>query len=379
MKPLLTTLLLLAGHTFSSAQANDPISIKLNKLNFSPGDTLAFSCNIANYKTLGLESATLNLWIEDVNRTKTWKFRYPVMNGQLAKTRLAIPDSLKPGVYAINFIIQKGLFSVYGKVRDTKLPSLKYFILTNDRKSHSDTLHLSKEGRFALENVVFDNEASFLFSPVKSKTGNELFIGVVTPLDSMFVPEAVLTQLITVGITDHQQVNDVAYEFQWDEAILKGTLPNVTVTAKQKKKGQLFNEEYTSPFFRQDDNQARWFDGFEDPQLSKTANLENFLLSRVPNFRKETDYNEHTITYYLRGDVAHVFLNEMPVPTEFDINTINPSEIALIKVINSPTMINRMGDGAAILIYLKRGNYYSDPNMKHNFVFKGYTPQVSSW
>jgi hypothetical protein len=156
-------------------------------------------------------------------------------------------------------------------------------------------------------------------------------------------------------------------------------LPHVTVTAKQKKSVQQFNDEYTSPFFRQDDNQARWFDGFEDPAVYKSANITNLLYARVPNFMKTHDFITNEVKYTLRGDQAFVYLNEMPLPNDFDINTLNPSEIAVIKVINGPTMINRMGNGAAILIYTKRGNYYSDPNVKRNFILKGYTPQLSAW
>jgi hypothetical protein len=296
----------------------------------------------------------------------------------LPRTKLVISDSLKPGTYAINFVIQKGLYALWGRVKDNRQPSVNYFVVTKDDKTHLSSVALTKQGEFVLNNLIFDNEATVIFSPVKSNQENDLWIDVIAPLDSVFKPEAVLTQLITVGTAEPDETT-TSYEFIWEDAQQKDMLPHVTVTAKQKKKVQQFNDEYTSPFFRQDDNQARWFDGFEDPAVYKSANITNLLYARVPSFMKTHDFITNEVKYTLRGDQAFVYLNEMPLPNDFDINTLNPSEIAVIKVINGPTMINRMGNGAAILIYTKRGNYYNDPNVKRNFIIRGYTPQLSAW
>ena len=374
MKTLLA--LLLIASTLS-ASSNDSVAIRINKLRFSPGDTIRFSCVVSNYKTLGLEAATMNVWIEDVNRNSLSKFRYPMVDGSLPKTQLVISDSLKPGIYAINFAVQKGLFSIYGRVRDNKHETVNYFLITKDGKSHVNTITPAKGGEFGIDNIVFDNEASLIFTPGKSKEVNDLFIDVITPLDSPFVPAVALTQLITVG-QPTQQESAMSYEFHWEDVQENG-LPHITVTSKQKKTVQQFNEEYTSPYFRQDDNHARWFDGFEDSYLSGTANLANFLMSRVPNLSVQMDHVNHREVVYLRNEAASVYLNEILLPEGFGLNDINPADIALIKVINGPSMINRFGKGGSILIYTKRGGYYTDPRMRHNFVISGYTPQLSYW
>lgn len=373
-----TLLILLLVAFCLPASSNDSVFIRINKLRFAAGDTVSFSCNVANFKTLGLESATMNVWIEDVNRTSLWRYRYPMINGALPKTKLVISDSIKPGIYAINFAVQKGLYSVYGKIRDYRQKPVNYFLVTKDGKSHLNTITPAKGGEFAIENIVFDHEASLIFTPDKSKATNDLFIDLLTPLDSAFVPAVALTQLITLGVPPQQDM-ETSYEFDWDAVQEKNMLPHVTVTARQKKTIEHFSQEYTSPFFRQDDNHARWLNGLEDPHLSGTANLKNFLISRVPNLTIDMDYVNRTEAISLRGEPVTVYLNEMAMPPDFSVNDLNPADIALIKVINGPTMINRFGNGAAILIYTRRGDYYTDPRLRHNFVLSGYTPQVAAW
>lgn len=57
--------------------ASDSLQVNMTSMQLKTGDTLDFKCVIPDFEALKLLNATLNVWIEDVQRTKRWKFRYP--------------------------------------------------------------------------------------------------------------------------------------------------------------------------------------------------------------------------------------------------------------------------------------------------------------
>src|ERR1700755_1623129 len=81
--PRLLSIVLLAfaaGH----AAAEDSLKVSLNKTLFLRGDTLDFSCVLPDALSRKLPTATLNVWIEDIGRNKRWKYRYPILNGEVS-------------------------------------------------------------------------------------------------------------------------------------------------------------------------------------------------------------------------------------------------------------------------------------------------------
>ena len=78
--------------------AADSLQITMKTKTFLKGDTLEFSCSIPNFKEMRLQSATLNVWIEDVEKHSRWKFRYPILDGEIAAS-LAISDKIPDGSY----------------------------------------------------------------------------------------------------------------------------------------------------------------------------------------------------------------------------------------------------------------------------------------
>ena len=72
MRMLLLFICLLT--TGSLLNAADSLQVLLNTSSFVKGDTLEFACTVPDYAKLKLAGATLNIWIEDVEKTKRWKF-----------------------------------------------------------------------------------------------------------------------------------------------------------------------------------------------------------------------------------------------------------------------------------------------------------------
>ena len=153
------------------------------------------------FKESKLTSATLNLWIEDLDKKRRWKFRWPIINGEVLGS-LAIKESIPEGRYAFNFLVQRGYFRISGEVKehDKKEPQINYMmVLKNKKGSYLDNTAVNDDGQFKLKSTLFEDSAYFIFTPVKKVKNNYLQIKIETPLDSAFVPVLHETAFITVG------------------------------------------------------------------------------------------------------------------------------------------------------------------------------------
>ena len=368
MKPLLTLISFLLLHTVSAQ--DDSLFIHINKLSFPAKDTITFECAVPNYSQRHLATATLNVWIESLEDKKIWKYRYPVINGK-AEAALAISDSIKPGKYAINFILQQGLFKLDGTLRNNySYNKINYLMLTKTKESYFNAVELNERGDFNLKNIVFENEAYFIFTPGGKKKSNDLFISIHAPLDSLFSPRGIFTQVIDVK--PELQKNTVAtgtYRFNFDKTYANTTLPNVTVYAKAKTKQEEFEKNFVSGNFG---NATRTFDGLDDASIANTPNIVTFLLGRIPGLRTEDDG-----TIFWRNQSVAIFIDEYRVEN-FELQYINSYDIASIKFYQSASGITP-GAGPAIAIYLKRGAEDNNKTRRYRFLVKGYTPIEEEW
>jgi len=344
---------------------------------FVKGDTLEFKCTIPGFEEMKLFSATLNVWIEDVEKHKRWKFRYPIINGEVSAS-LAISDKIPDGSYAVNFLVQRGFFRLTGEVMDheKKDTLITYFMIPKNKKStYFDNTHVAPDGSFRLKSALFADSAFYIFSPAKKARNNYLSKKIETPLDSAFTPVFSETHFITVGdpkLLLRAKTDTSQYTFQDNDP---ATLPNVTVTTKFKTKVQQYNEEYSSGLFKRDD--VIIFDGIESDDISHATSVLMFLQGRVPGLTI-TKNNEGLDVAKWRNEIAEIYLDEFRMdPSDHDF--ISPSDIAMIKVFRPPAQLSSFGGGAgAIAIYTKKGAYANNKS-KHNFIVRGYTNIESTW
>lgn len=95
----------------------DSIDIKINSSQLLRGESLQFECTYPTYLNRPKSILTLHLWIEDLNRLKTWKFRYPMAGGK-AIGSIKIDSSMKEGTYAMHFLVQQSPLSIYGTINN---------------------------------------------------------------------------------------------------------------------------------------------------------------------------------------------------------------------------------------------------------------------
>ena len=367
--------------TMYESQAADSLQIVFSKTITKTGDTLDFRCYLPFFAESKLTSATLHLWIEDLEKKKRWKFRYPIVNGEVIGS-LAIANTVPDGRYAFNFLVQRGFFKVGGEVKDhdKKETAINYMmILRNNKGSYFDNAVVDADGRFKLKSTLFQDSAYFIFSPVKKVRNNYLSIKIETPLDSVFIPVLSATRFITVGEEKNAigKKNDTSrYAFQTNAPIGDETLPGVTVTGKAKKKVQQYDEAYSSGLFKRDD--AMVFDGLEDDEISRYPSLFLFLQTKVPGLTTTTDATGQQVAKW-RNEVVELYIDEFRMQPS-DEGFVVPSEVAMIKVFRPPAQLSSFSGGAgAIAVYTKKGEFANNIRNKHNFIVRGYSPFDGDW
>ncbi len=360
---------------------SDSLHIDLNRKLFVKGDTLDFECSIPDYARLKLSSASLNVWIEDVQRNHRWKFRYPIVDGEVSAS-LVISDKIPDGRYAVNFLVQKGYVKVLGQVQDhdKKDTSLIYMMIQKDKKSsYFDKAFVDRDGSFRLKSTLFADSAFFVFSPSKKVRNNYLSIHIETPLDSVFTPVLHQTQFITIGDPKMLTVKNTDtghYFFNTADLTDVTILPEVTVTGKFKSRVQQYDEEYSSGLFKRND--AIIFDGLESEDISRSINVLQFLQGRVAGLTIGKNAEGQDVAKW-RNELAEIYIDEFRLdPTDHTL--VSTSDIAMIKVFRPPAQLSSFSGGAgAIVIYTKKGNYANDGKNRHNFIVKGYTNVDSVW
>lgn len=372
MKPFLSLLLFAFINT---ANANDTLQVKFSKLSFSAKDSIEFSCRIPDHAAKGLSAATMNVWIQDIDKGQVWKFRYPILNGVL-DAALAIGDSIPPGKYAVNFVLQKGLFRVQGMIKNNySHNTINYMAQMKGDKKMVNSVDVSPSGAFLLKNILFEDQALFVFTPGKKVKKNDLFINVATPLDSAFTPLGTYTQIIDVKPELRSGNNEVEqpYTFNFEKTLYNSILPEVVVVSKSKKKVNQYDDLYSTGLFR-DDN-ARVFDGMEDTEIITYMDIPSFLVTKIPGLSVSSDGN----LMVWRNEPVMVYIDEFRME-QGDPIYVTPSEVAMIKVYNPPASVNGgFSFGGAVAIYTKRGSFETNATRKFKFIFKGYTGFDSVW
>ncbi len=350
----------------TALHASDSLQVSFSAKTLKKGDSLEFTCTVPGFAGLNLVNATLNVWIDDIKTHKRWKFRYPMVNGEVSAS-LAISDKIPAGYYAVNFLVQRGFFKLTGEIldhyrKDTTINSM--MILKNKKGSLLDNTPVTKDGNFRLKTILFEDSAYFIFTPNVKVSRNYLIVQIETPLDSAFTPVVKKTDFITVGIpprTIAGKTDTASYSFSL--ADYEGTLPGVTVTTKQKTKMQQFDEEYSHALFYNPD--AILFDGLESSQIERSADIFHFLMGRVPGLNVGVNG-----TMEWRGHGVTLYLDEFAVSAN-EIFSISPADVAMIKVFRPPA--------AAVAIYTKRGAYRTNRTSRHTFIVRGYNKMDSRW
>jgi hypothetical protein len=357
------------------ASASDTLYVKIENHNLKRTDTINFDCSY-QYGKSAKSIITLNVVIENLEKTKQWKFRYPLINGYVSPS-IVIGNEIPEGKYAITFLLQNDFLSIKGTIKDysQKSKGVNYILLTKNKDSYVGILTPEVAGYFTTPKMIFEDTARIVFSEMGRKFQN-LYIDLKTNLDSTYTPITTMTDFISVGNLkndiDTSKKNN--YQFDLNNNNNQYTLKEVTVKAALKKKVERFDEEFSTGLFKFGTKTI--FDGIDDPQLGNSMNIFNFLQGRVAGLQIKTDAIGNYKIKWREGNVD-LFLDEFKVDTEM-ASYVNTNDIAMIKVF--PPFSGGPTANGSIAIYTKRGAYYSENSgRKYNFQVMGYTPEITTW
>lgn len=356
---------------------NDSITITLSKQVYVQGDSLELRVNYPNYLNKKLKSATAHIWIDHLGTKQRWKFRYPMIEGEV-NAALKISEQIPSGNYAISCLIQSGFYRMQGQVieRDKKDTVINYMMRTSTKQMMVDRVKVDSKGFFTMKPMLFQDTASFYFSPVQKPKKNYLAILLKTPVDSAFEPAAMHTSFFNIGKPGEFIDKKIDYSLSLDDPEIGGDLPNVTVYTKAKTKVQEYADTYTSGLFKNDN--AYIFDGLENDELAQSQSLAWYLQQKVPGLNVAIDSANNEV-FKWREELCTIFIDEFEVmPGEQTM--VFPRDIAMIKVFRPPFQYSSTtGFGGAIAIYTKKGKFVNNNGAKFSFILRGYTAFDSVW
>jgi hypothetical protein len=379
-KLISSSIALIMAFVVSNAYAqneNDSITITLSKQVYVQGDSLELRVNYPNYLNKKLKSATAHIWIDHLGTKQRWKFRYPMIEGEV-NAALKISEQIPSGNYAISCLIQSGFYRMQGQVieRDKKDTVINYMMRTSTKQMMVDRVKVDSKGFFTMKPMLFQDTASFYFSPVQKPKKNYLAILLKTPVDSAFEPAAMHTSFFNIGKPGEFIDKKIDYSLSLDDPEIGGDLPNVTVYTKAKTKVQEYADTYTSGLFKNDN--AYIFDGLENDELAQSQSLAWYLQQKVPGLNVAIDSANNEV-FKWREELCTIFIDEFEVmPGEQTM--VFPRDIAMIKVFRPPFQYSSTtGFGGAIAIYTKKGKFVNNNGAKFSFILRGYTAFDSVW
>lgn len=356
------------------ANAQGTITLRTQPTVLAPGDTMLLEATYQNPGKKLPKYATLHVWLEDVNHIRKWKLRYPLIDG-VATAALLLPDSLPPAVYAITCLVQREMVHVLGRLKNKNPPdSINVAAMDGKRLLFAKVVKIDGYGNFQVPNLLFENKATVVFTPFAKTKSNWLDVDMEAPVDSVFFPLAKVTRLYAFGVPfeDTTHVKYAMADPNFKDTLIT-TLQNVVVTAKLKTNADKYADQYVSGFFQ---GEGFVFDGIDNPLLSSSLTVIDFLASRVAGLNISVNPEDSQRVSW-RGFEPAYFVDEIQTDIE-GIMSIPTSDIALVKVMRPPFYGVSMGSaGGAIAVYTKKekGNYGNYGN-RFRFVITGYTPQI---
>lgn len=149
----------------------DSLEIQLKASQILHGESISFECTYPPNLNKPKSILTLHLWVEDLNRAKTWKFRYPIAGGK-AIGSIKIDSSMKEGAYALHFLVQQSPLAIYGTINNfIKKDSVIQMILSSGKDIIMDDIKTDDLGNFRINNYVFEDTVNFKFTPKQKKEG----------------------------------------------------------------------------------------------------------------------------------------------------------------------------------------------------------------
>jgi hypothetical protein len=233
-------------------------------------------------------------------------------------------------------------------------------ILEMNKRQEFINIPVGSDGTFSLQGLLFFDTAKlyYQFNNDKDKIlTSRANIDIRSTLNKVPFAAKNDTNLVYHSVLPPKDVwaDNIALS-EKNQAVLDArrkveTLASVTVTAKQKSKKQLLDEQYATGLFSGGD--AYTFDLSDDLSAQGAMSVLNYLQGKVAGLQITGVGQQAQMSW--RGGVPTLFFNEMTSDLSM-IQNLNMADIAYIKVFRPPFFgAQGGGSGGAIAVYSKKG------------------------
>lgn len=374
-------LLLVLAAFATRGVAADTLVVIFDRQDLVRGDSIEVEIYTEPYRS-DRTAQTLHLWIDNVKTGQRWKYRYPFIKGRY-KISLKISDSIPDGTYAFNFLLQNSFLAVNGKLvkgRDEG-DEINYIATTKNKAPIIDAVRPGPDGTFKIADLFYTDSVYFGFSPVHKSKENRLQISIETPLDSVFVPDAITTELVTIGKGEMRDAGaDTAkyhYAFSAEGKKDKQLLREVVVKTKQKSQKEKYENEHVSGLFASDN--AKTIDFHDNDELRNYPDIYSYLTANIAGLVTVNDETSGRTVLYWRNEKVNIFVDEFADP-DFSPLSISVQDIELVKIYSPGSRLGLDGFGGSVAIYTRRfSNHTGNRVSNYSFYVKGYTPGKAEW
>ena len=277
---------------------------------------------------------------------------YPAMNDLLTDTIVSAFPRAETG-----YIHIRGKVDNLSEKKTKKAGSMNLIISTGNNEKELVQAELDAEGSFYLEDLFYYDSVSVYLQPNgititdenKIILQNNLLLG--DAARKLSVPK--LQLMATADSLAKVQQKYAADKRILDSMAASGTLQEVVVTTRVKKRIEEIDEKYTTGVFSSDGIKM---DIVSDNFAIAQPNVFSYLQGRVAGLQISTQtYGPPSLRW--RGDPVAVFLNEVQLTDPSALNNIPMSDVAYIKVFRPPFFGAYLGgSGGAIAVYTRRGD-----------------------
>lgn len=375
---IFTILLFALSSLQVKAATSDTLVVIFDRQHFVQGDSIDMEVYTEPFRT-DMPAQTLHLWIENVKTGQRWKYRYPFLRGRY-KIALKITDSIPNGTYAFNFLLQKKFLAVQGKLKNAEDDdkAVNYIAITKSKAPIIAGVELDKDGSFKINDLFYTDSVFFAFSPPQKSKINKLRISIETPIDSVFSPEASVTEFVTIGPGELQAaVLQKDYTFSLTDKKNAQLLKEIVLNTKQISKREKFEKENVSGLFAF--GNAKTIDFYENDELKNYPDIYSYLTANVAGI---TSFNEEesgrTILYW-RNQSVNIYVDEF-LDVNFSPISLSVQDIEMVKIFSPGTRLGLDGFNGAVAIYTRRmSNRPGNKLSNYSFYVKGYTHKSAAW
>lgn len=371
---LLAALLLLSIHCFAQS---DSLPLKISLEKNTTGDSLWLTVTLNTYT----RPSSLMFAASLENSIEKDTFFLPVIDSG-SSFCFIFPAELHKNLL-LQAYFSPGIFKISGFVNDHKTqPSVKAILITDNQQLFNREIVLQDDGHFTLPSLVFENNASLAFNYInQDKKKDHPDISLITTPALTDFKQLIFSSSIkrsdiqnTEAASKPNVVNDSLEKRTNTENKYK-TLDKIKVTGIKKSNIEKFDEEYSTGLFH--DGNERIIDCIDNNNIQSFPDCISFLQSRVPGLSISTERMGEMAVKWRGHQMKAFYIDEMAVDID-QLVGMNTADIAMLKVYPPPFFGSVHGDGGAIAVYTRRGEYRiaKADDKKWLFTIKGYSPPV---